>query len=264
MIEAAVAQARHWLDQGLDIPVAVNLSARNLYDTQLPDMLAGMLERWQLPPSHLHLEITESSIMADPARSRRILTALDAMGLRVVIDDFGTGYSSLAYLQRLPVSEIKVDRSFVLGMVQNDSDHIIVRSTIDLARNLGLAVTAEGVETEAALRLLRAADCNAAQGYFISRPVPAAELEAWMAGDREPDGESDAEGDPGIGPASAGIERSEVGPPAPSPPPAPVARPASSKRRSSRRRSSAAVLEDAPPSEALLAPPGGIAPALEN
>jgi diguanylate cyclase (GGDEF)-like protein len=242
VMEEAIAQARRWLDRGLDIPVAVNLSARNLYDTQLPEELAAMLDRWNLPAKNLHLEITESSIMADPSRARRILTALDAMGLRVVIDDFGTGYSSLAYLQRLPVSEIKVDRSFVLGMVHNDSDHIIVRSTIELARNLGLDVTAEGVETEAALRLLRATDCNAAQGYFISRPVPAAELEAWMdAGSQpQPPGWTDA--------------RAEV---PPEPGPDVVVEPDG-------RRSPPLLLLDEEPPEAVIAPPGFSAPALEH
>jgi diguanylate cyclase (GGDEF)-like protein len=181
VMEEAVAQARRWLDAGLDLPIAVNLSARSLYDTQFPEEVHELLTRWNLPPRQLHLEITESSMMADPERARRILTALDRMGIRVVIDDFGTGYSSLAYLQELPVSEIKVDRSFVLGMVDNDSDHIIVRSTIDLAHNLGLQVTAEGVESAAALAHLRAAGCNAAQGYFISRPLPAEALESWVS-----------------------------------------------------------------------------------
>jgi diguanylate cyclase (GGDEF)-like protein len=181
VIERAVIQARRWLDAGLDLPIAVNLSARTLYDTQFPDEVRALLDRWRLPARLLHVEITESSMMADPERARRILTALHGMGIRVVIDDFGTGYSSLAYLQELPVSEIKVDRSFVIGMVGNESDQIIVRSTIDLAHNLGLQVTAEGVESLAALGLLRRAGCNAAQGYFISRPVPAHQLEAWMA-----------------------------------------------------------------------------------
>jgi diguanylate cyclase (GGDEF)-like protein len=181
VIEEAVSQARRWMDDGLDLPIAVNLSARSLYDMQFPDEVKEVLARWDLPAELLHVEITESSMMVDPERARRILTALHRMGIRVVIDDFGTGYSSLAYLQDLPVGEIKVDRSFVLGMVDNDSDHIIVRSTIDLAHNLGLQVTAEGVESAAVLQHLRQAGCNAAQGYFISRPLPPEALECWVS-----------------------------------------------------------------------------------
>jgi EAL domain-containing protein (putative c-di-GMP-specific phosphodiesterase class I) len=120
--------------------------------------------------------------MTEPARARRTLRDLAAMGIRLSIDDYGTGYSSLSYLQQLPVSEIKIDRSFVTGMVDNDADAVIVRSTIELARNLGLAVVAEGVETEAGLKLLTDARCTAIQGYFVTRPLPAAEFEAWLAG----------------------------------------------------------------------------------
>ena len=180
VLAEAVSQIRVWLDAGLDIPVAVNLSARNLHDSHLANEVADLLDRLQVPASYLHLEITESSVMAEPARAERTLRALHGMGIRIAIDDFGTGYSSLAYLQRLPVDELKVDKSFVINMGHNNGAHVIVRSTIDLARNLGLEVTAEGVETPRALALLRAARCDAVQGYLISRPLAAPALEAWV------------------------------------------------------------------------------------
>jgi len=132
-------------------------------------------------PDQLELEITESTILADPFRVRQVLTALNELGLRLAIDDFGTGYSSLAYLRRLPVQTIKIDRSFVLDMCDNASDATIVRSTIDLARNLGLDVVAEGVETEEAWAALRAQGCTLAQGYLISKPLPADELRTLLA-----------------------------------------------------------------------------------
>jgi EAL domain-containing protein (putative c-di-GMP-specific phosphodiesterase class I) len=127
-------------------------------------------------PEQLELEITETTILADPFHVRQVLTRLHEMGLRIAIDDFGTGYSSLAYLKRLPVQAIKIDRSFVMGMCEDASDATIVRSTIDLAHNLGLEVVAEGVETEEVWDALRALDCSLAQGYLIGRPAPASEL----------------------------------------------------------------------------------------
>jgi EAL domain-containing protein (putative c-di-GMP-specific phosphodiesterase class I) len=131
-------------------------------------------------PEQLELEITESTILADPFRVRDVLNRLNEMGLRLAIDDFGTGYSSLAYLKRLPVQTIKIDRSFVMAMDESPSDATIVRSTIDLGRNLGLDVVAEGVETQDAWDALRGQGCTLAQGYFVSRPVPAEELEALL------------------------------------------------------------------------------------
>jgi diguanylate cyclase (GGDEF)-like protein len=180
VLREAVCQARLWLDQGLELPIAVNLSARNLHDTQLPSDIRKLLDRHRVPARMLQLEITESSIMTEPGRARRVLETLHDMGIHIAIDDFGTGYSSLSYLQQLPVSEIKIDRSFVTGMLQNQANGVIVRSTIDLARNLGLHLTAEGVECEQTLDHLRAAGCDSAQGFFISRPLPASELERWV------------------------------------------------------------------------------------
>ena len=148
--------------------------------------MAGLLEHWNVEPSLLEFEITESSMLADPARTKQILEQLAEMKIRLSIDDFGTGYSSLAYLKRLPVSEIKIDRSFVMNMDNDEDDAIIVRSTIDLGRNLGLDVVAEGVETPETWDLLTSLGCTAAQGYYLARPVPGADLLAWLAGAARP------------------------------------------------------------------------------
>jgi len=180
VIDEALRQCRSWQDDGLRLAIAVNLSARNLVDTDFPTQVAGRLERWNVEPGLLEFEITESAMLADPTRTKLILEHLSVMGIRLSIDDFGTGYSSLAYLKRLPVSEIKVDRSFVMNMEADEDDATIVRSTIDLGRNLGLDVVAEGVETEQVWDRLRALGCTAAQGYYISRAVPAPELRSWL------------------------------------------------------------------------------------
>ncbi|HEY4824382.1 MAG TPA: EAL domain-containing protein, partial [Solirubrobacteraceae bacterium] len=157
-----------------------NLSVRNLLDADFPDQVKHLLGKRRVDPSLLELEITESTMLSDPVRTKRVLDKLSAMGVSLSIDDFGTGYSSLAYLSQLPVNEIKIDRSFVMNMAQSDNDAVIVRSTIDLARNLGLHVVAEGVETEQAWDRLSELGCTLAQGYYLSRPVPAAELTEWL------------------------------------------------------------------------------------
>jgi diguanylate cyclase (GGDEF)-like protein/PAS domain S-box-containing protein len=180
VIDAALRQCRSWQNDGLRLAISVNLSARNLLDPDLPGLVAGMLERWDVEPSLLAFEITESAMLHDPARTQLILERLAVMGIRLSIDDFGTGYSSLAHLKRLPVSEIKVDRSFVMNMEQDPDDATIVRSTIELARNLGLDVVAEGVESERAWQRLKTLGCTTAQGYYLSRPVPAPELQIWL------------------------------------------------------------------------------------
>jgi diguanylate cyclase (GGDEF)-like protein len=180
VMDAALSQCRAWLEDGLRLAIAVNLSARNLVDGGFPYQVAGLLERWRIEPSLVEFEITESAMLSDPGRTRLILEQLSDMGIRLSIDDFGTGYSSLAYLKRLPVNEIKVDRSFVMNMHEDEDNATIVRSTIDLGRNLGLDVVAEGVENQQVWDRLRALGCTAAQGYYLSRPVPAPELEAWL------------------------------------------------------------------------------------
>jgi EAL domain-containing protein (putative c-di-GMP-specific phosphodiesterase class I) len=159
----------------------VNLSVRNLLDPHLPDQIEELLQSFKATPRCLELEITESIIMADPARAMEVLTRLNKMGMRLSIDDFGTGYSSLSYLKRLPVEAIKIDKSFVMKMVQDDNDAMIVRSTIDLAHNLGLRVVAEGVENQEIWNQLSALGCDTAQGYYMSRPLPASELTRWFS-----------------------------------------------------------------------------------
>jgi diguanylate cyclase (GGDEF)-like protein len=184
VLNEALRQCRTWQLEGLNLCVSVNLSARNLLDVNLPDTVGELLAKWEVPPSLLELEITESTILADPIRAMHVLSRLSGMGVRLAIDDFGTGYSSLAYLKRLPVDELKIDKSFVQGMQEDENDAVIVRSTIDLGRNLGLKVVAEGVETNEAWRQLAALGCDVAQGYYLSRPVPAAELAAWLRASR--------------------------------------------------------------------------------
>jgi EAL domain-containing protein (putative c-di-GMP-specific phosphodiesterase class I) len=165
----------------MNIGIAVNMAMRNLLDLSFPDRVAELLDKWRLAPGSLELEITENTIMADPFRAMQVLRRLNEMGVKLSIDDFGTGYSSLAYLKRLPVDAVKIDKSFVLGMSDDDNDGAIVRSTIDLARNLGLHVVAEGVETSEIWSELRDLGCDFAQGYLLSRPLPAEDLTAWLA-----------------------------------------------------------------------------------
>jgi diguanylate cyclase (GGDEF)-like protein len=182
VIDEALRQCAEWRDRGLNLAVAVNLSTRNLLDVSFPEEVAELLRARGVEPSLLEFEITESTVLIDPARSKLVLDRLSAMGLRLSIDDFGTGYSSLAYLKRLPLNELKIDRSFVMHMLENDDDAVIVRSTIDLGRNLGLEVVAEGVEDASTWDALASLGCDVAQGYFLSRPVPAEELGKWLAG----------------------------------------------------------------------------------
>jgi diguanylate cyclase (GGDEF)-like protein len=174
VLTAALRQARAWQEEdGLEVPIAINLSMRDLHDPDLPDTVAEMLSTWQIPTARIMVEITENGLMADPARALATVTGLRAMGIRIAIDDFGTGYSSLAYLKRLPVDELKIDRSFVRELAADLDDLAIVRSTISLGHDLGLKIVAEGVEDLATLDLLRTLGCDVGQGYHISRPVTA-------------------------------------------------------------------------------------------
>jgi diguanylate cyclase (GGDEF)-like protein len=181
VLAASVRQCAAWGAAGYDLHVSVNLTIPDLLDLELPDRVADLLSETGLAPGQLELEITESTILADPFRVRQVLARLNEMGLRLAIDDFGTGYSSLAYLRSLPVQTIKIDRSFVMGMCADASDGTIVRSTIDLGRNLGLATVAEGVEDAQTWDALAAHGCTLAQGYLISRPAPADELAELLA-----------------------------------------------------------------------------------
>src|SRR5205807_262786 len=152
---------------------------RSLLDIEFPKELKALLAQWRAEPDWLELEVTESSMLANPTRAKAILTELSQLGIRLSIDDFGTGYSSLAYLRQLPVDEIKIDRSFVTNMLREPSDAKIVRSTIDLARNLGLRVVAEGVEDEATWERLTALECDVAQGFYLSPPIHPTDLTRW-------------------------------------------------------------------------------------
>ncbi|QTE30846.1 putative bifunctional diguanylate cyclase/phosphodiesterase [Pengzhenrongella sicca] len=181
VLGAALAQARRWLDARQALLVSVNLSARNLLDESLPGQVADLLAVHGVPAELLQLEVTESAIMIEPARAQRVLTALAGLGVRLSIDDFGAGYTSLSQLKTLPVSELKIDRSFVLTMATSPSDALIVRSIVDLGHNLGLSIVAEGVETAAALATLTGFGCDTAQGYLLSRPVPAGAFDLWRA-----------------------------------------------------------------------------------
>ncbi len=178
MLEATARQWPVLAALGLQ-RVSVNLSTRDLMDAELPAKLQDLLLRFPMPPEALCLEITESAIMDEPQRAEATLNALSAAGFKLSIDDFGTGYSSLAYLKRLPVDELKIDKSFVMAMAKDEDDAKIVRSTIDLAHNLGLSVVAEGVETAAVMARLAALDCDEGQGYYMSRPLPADEMTAF-------------------------------------------------------------------------------------
>lgn len=180
VLRTAISQAATWMHAANPLKIGVNLSARNLQDKHLPRMVNELLEEFSLPPDRMILEITESAIMDDQARALEITTALHEMGIVLSIDDFGTGYSSLAYLKRLPVSELKIDKSFVMEMAIDENDATIVRSTVDLAHNLGLTVVAEGVENQEAWDLLAKLGCDIGQGYYMSRPQPIADLEKWL------------------------------------------------------------------------------------
>jgi len=181
VLETVVAQLAAWRAAGRPLRAAVNVSARDLHSGQVAERIRRLLHRHGVPPDDLQLEITESALMADPHRVLDTITRLDRMGVAISLDDFGTGFSSLQHLRRLPLAEVKIDRSFVLGMAAEPSDAAIVRSVIDLAGALGLRVVAEGVEDERTWRLLAAAGCHAAQGWFHARPMPAEDLAGWLA-----------------------------------------------------------------------------------
>ncbi|WP_082568734.1 bifunctional diguanylate cyclase/phosphodiesterase [Rhizobacter sp. Root1221] len=179
IFEEAARQWKVLQESGLQLTLSVNLSTRDLLDQELPQKFDALLMRHQVPAEAFCLEITESAIMDDPERALGTLERLHALGFRLSIDDFGTGYSSLAYLKRLPVDELKIDKSFVLSMERDLDDARIVRSTIDLAHGLGLSVVAEGVENAQSWELLRALRCDEAQGFHMSRPLPADEFLRW-------------------------------------------------------------------------------------
>ena len=181
VLEEALTQCGKWRRAGLDLDIAVNLSVCSLLDTDLPDEIARLLRETAVPAACLTLELTESSMMSDPVRTADVLGRLHSLGAQISIDDYGTGYSSLSYLRRLPVDEMKIDKSFVMSMGVEDNDDVIVRSTVDLGHNLGLRVVAEGVEDAACWARLAALGCDSAQGFWLSHPIPADEVAPLVA-----------------------------------------------------------------------------------
>ena len=180
VLKMALQQLTAWQQLGKEIPIAINISAINLQDPSFPDQVREIMRDFTISPALLEMEITETALMLDPLRAIETVKKLCGMGIVMSIDDFGTGYSSMAYLKKLVVAKIKVDKSFVIDMIKNENDNIIVRSTIDLAHNLGLTVVAEGVETQEALERLRSLGCDTAQGYHLGRPVAIDELDIWI------------------------------------------------------------------------------------
>ncbi|MCR4302785.1 MAG: EAL domain-containing protein [Gallionella sp.] len=180
VLRLAMKQIREWGDQGLVLPIAVNISAVNLQDKGFPDTVASLIAEHEVPSHLLELEVTETAIMNDPITAIENTRRLSRLGVQMSIDDFGTGYSSMAYLQKLMVAKIKIDKSFVIDMGGNENDEVIVRSTIELAHNLGLHAVAEGVENQATWDKLREMGCDSAQGYLMSKPLPAEKFMDWV------------------------------------------------------------------------------------
>jgi diguanylate cyclase (GGDEF)-like protein len=180
VLDASLAACAQWRRAGHELGIAVNLSARSLHDADLVAEVERLLRRHGVPAQQLTLEVTEGSVMSDPTRALAVLHALRGLGVRLSVDDFGTGYSSLAYLQRLPVQEVKIDRSFVIGLGQTRENTAIVRAIVDLGRALGLEVVAEGVEDADTWQLLAAMNCDLVQGWHLARPMPTDALPAWL------------------------------------------------------------------------------------
>jgi diguanylate cyclase (GGDEF)-like protein len=180
VLDQSLAAVADWRRQGIDLSVAVNLSTRSLHDADLLDEVSRLLRRHGVPASRLTLEVTESSVMADPARAIALLHQLRALGVRLSVDDFGTGYSSLSYLKSLPVDEVKIDRSFVTDLSAQGEDVAIVRAIVDLGRHLGLEVVAEGAEDQSTWDLLASMGCDLVQGWHLSRAMPVADLVPWL------------------------------------------------------------------------------------
>jgi len=180
VLETAIRQCRDWLDAGLQVNVAVNISAWNLREVALPENISALLQQYRVPPHFLRIEVTESATMTDLNTSLEVLARIAHLGISISIDDFGTGQSSLAYLKRLPVNELKIDQAFVRHMATNEVDATIVRSTVLLAHSLDLKVVAEGVEDQAVVDVLASYQCDTIQGYFFSRPLPVHDFEMWV------------------------------------------------------------------------------------
>lgn len=184
VLRMALQQALEWQSCGRILPIAVNISAINLQDALFPQQVAEMMRLFSVPPTLIEMEVTETALMEDPLLAIETVKKLNDIGIQISIDDYGIGYSSMAYLKKLVVEKIKIDRSFVMDMIQDESDAIIVRSTIELAHNLGLSVIAEGVESEEIFVRLKSLGCDVAQGYCISPPLPVAAMNEWLAHSR--------------------------------------------------------------------------------
>jgi EAL domain-containing protein (putative c-di-GMP-specific phosphodiesterase class I) len=180
VVSRAARDAMAWQEAGRPLRVSVNVSARCLLDTGLPETVAAILTTAGLPAHLLTLEITESAIIAHPVRAQDVINRLHDLGVALSIDDFGTGYTRLAYLRDLPVQELKIDKSFIMRMRYDRKDAVIVHTTIELAQRLGLRSVAEGVEDNATLRALDALGCTTAQGFYLSRPLPVDQLARWI------------------------------------------------------------------------------------
>ncbi|WP_446811107.1 putative bifunctional diguanylate cyclase/phosphodiesterase [Methylomonas sp. 2BW1-5-20] len=184
VLKQAFKQCAEWRQRGWELIISVNLSAKDLHDPELPDVMAGVAAAANIKPGWMMLEITESSIMTDPERAMEVIQRLHEMGYKLSIDDFGTGYSSLAYLKRMPLTELKIDKSFVVDLLKSENDAVIVKATINLAHNLGLQVTAEGVETQEVMDKLASYQCDLAQGYLFSKPISFDDFGLWLEANR--------------------------------------------------------------------------------
>jgi EAL domain-containing protein (putative c-di-GMP-specific phosphodiesterase class I) len=180
VLRLALEQARTWLDARAELSVSVNISVTDLIDARFPELIQLLLGDHEVPGRILQLEITETELMVDTDRAQIAIDRLTALGVRVALDDFGSGYSSLKHLQQLPLSELKIDRAFVMDMAEDESDAAIVRCAIEMAKALGLTVVAEGVENRQAAAMLAEFGCDAAQGFEIAHPMPVTELERWL------------------------------------------------------------------------------------
>ncbi|WP_020587459.1 putative bifunctional diguanylate cyclase/phosphodiesterase [Desulfobacter curvatus] len=186
VLNAALKQGEKWHKKGLKIGIAVNLSPAALLDTELPDVIVGMLSLYEIPARYITLEVTEGSMIKDPDLALKILSRLAELDIKISIDDFGTGYSSLAYLKKLPAKELKIDKSFVMDMLESESDAVIVKSIIDLGHNLSMKVVAEGVENKETAVKLKALGCDIIQGFYFSKPLNHEALIQWLGEKRQP------------------------------------------------------------------------------
>jgi len=180
VLRSALRQCEEWQRTGLDLSMAVNISAINIQDPEFPEQVAKLLKEFTVPPARLELDVAETALLSEPVRSMDCIKKLSALGVQIAIDDFGTGYASMAYLKEMLVAKIKIDKSFVKNMAVNHNDAVIVRSTVELGHNLGLKVVAEGVESQAVWDRLKALGCDDAQGYHMGRPLPAEGFSEWL------------------------------------------------------------------------------------